>query len=455
MGGGRHGPDIVRVGTGAGFSEERIYPGVQLLQRGELDYLVCECLAERTVAREALTRTHSPDLGYSPMLAERMRAFMPLCVEKGIRLVSNMGAANPLGAARLVRHVCAELGLGEVSCAVVTGDDVTELLRAHPELPLLDGSGPLERLLPHVASANVYLGADVVAQALGTGAQVVITGRVADPSLYLGVLLHHFSWSYDDLDLLAAGLVAGHLSECSTQVTGGYFADPGKKEVPNLADVGYPYVDVSRDGGVIVSKTPGSGGLVDRRTCSEQLLYEIHDPKSYITPDCVVDLLGVDFEQVGPDRVRMAGARGKPRTSTYKAVVGYFDGYIGCGEVAYAGPNALARARLAADVAQERFKLEGGTCTELQVDLIGMTALHQKPQNGPEPYEVRLRIAGRCPDKRSAFLLGEQVRQMTVQGPCAGGGPINHGPREVLAVASVLVPRDWVQTQVTVQGGAQ
>lgn len=449
---GKHGADVVRIGTGASFSEERIYPGVQLLKHSELDYVVCECLAERTIAREALTRKRDPELGYTPLLAERMRAFMPLCIEKGVRLVSNMGAANPAGAAKVVRRECAELGLGDVSCAVVTGDDVTELLKKHPELPLMDAETPLEQLLPRMASANVYLGADVISRALDTGAQVVITGRVADPSLYLGVLLHHFSWSYNDLDKLAAGLVGGHLSECGTQVTGGYFADPGKKDVPNLADIGYPFIDVSRSGAFTVSKTPGSGGRVDRMTCSEQLLYEIHDPANYITPDCVVDLMNVDFVQKGVDRVLVTGARGKPRTDTYKAVIGYFDGYIGCGEVTFAGINAVARAQLAAEIVKERFRLEGGTCTEMQVNLIGVNALHQNELDRPEPYEVRLRVSGRCPDRRSAFLLGEQVRQLTVQGPCAAGGPINHGPREILAVASVLVPRDWVRAEVTLEG---
>ncbi|RZT94889.1 uncharacterized protein DUF1446 [Advenella incenata] len=449
---GKHSADIVRIGTGASFSEERIYPGVQLLKYSKLDYLVCECLAERTIARETLSRERNPELGYCPMLEERMMAFMPLCIEQSVRVVSNMGAANPISAAKVVQRVGRELGLGDVSCAVVSGDDVTELLKRHPELPLMDNSGPLEQLLPRMASANVYLGADVIAQALDTGAQVVITGRVADPSLYLGVLLHHFSWSYSDMSKLAAGLIGGHLSECGTQVTGGYFADPGKKDVPRLADIGYPYIDVTRSGDVTVSKTPGSGGRVDRMTCTEQLLYELHDPANYITPDCVVDVTNISFTEEGKDRIRVTGVLGKPRTDTYKAVIGYFDGYIGSGEVSFAGPNAVGRARLAAEVAQERFRLEGGVCTEMQIDLIGINSLHQNILPHSVPYEVRLRIAGRCPDRRSALLLGEQVRHMTVQGPCAAGGPINHGAREVLAVASVLVPRKWVKTQVTLEG---
>jgi hypothetical protein len=440
--------DSVRIGTGAGMADDRIYPGVQLLERGELDYLVCECLAERTIARETLNRVHKPELGYNPMLEARTRAFMPLCRSLGVRLVSNMGAANPVGAAKAIRRISAELGLGNVHCAAVVGDDVTQLLRKHPELKLLEGGEPLEQLLPRMASANAYLGADVVRRALDTGAEVVMTGRVADPSLFLGVMLHHFGWSEDDLPRIAAGTLAGHLLECSVQVTGGYFADPGKKDVPGLADIAYPFADVSADGAVVIGKTPGSGGRVDRMTCTEQLLYEIHDPSSYITPDCVVDLSEVEFVEEAKDRVALTGARAKPRTDSYKVVVGYFDGFIGVGEVAYAGINAVARAKLAAEIVQERFRLEGGVASELRVDLVGISSLHGDAPGRQEPYEVRVRVAGRCPDRRSAEMLGDQVRQLNMQGPCAAGGPVNYGAREVVAVKSVLIPRTWVKTEV-------
>jgi hypothetical protein len=441
----------VRIGVGAGMADDRIGPGVDLLRSSELDYLVCECLAERTIARETLNRRRSPELGYTPMLAERVRAFMPLCREKGVRLVSNMGAANPLGAARAVRRIAAEAGVPDVRCAAVLGDDVTELVRGHPQLRLLDGDAPLESLLPRLASANAYLGADVVRDALATGAEVVMTGRVADPSLFLGVLLHHHGWSYDDWPSLAAGTMAGHLLECSVQVTGGYFADPGRKDVPRLAELAYPFADVGRDGSLEIGKPQGSGGRLDRMTCTEQALYEIHDPARYITPDCVLDITGLSFEELGPDRVRVRGPRATPRTDTLKVVVGYQDGWIGSGEVAYAGINAIERARLAADVVKERFRLDGGAASEIQVDLIGMTALHGETGRAgdrPEPYEVRLRVAARCPDRRSADLIGDHVRQLNMQGPYAAGGPVNLGAREVIAVDAVLIPRAWVQPRI-------
>ncbi|MBA2963832.1 MULTISPECIES: acyclic terpene utilization AtuA family protein [Ramlibacter] len=448
----------VRIGVGAGMADDRIAPGVQLLQTSELDYLVCECLAERTIAREQLNRRRAPDGGYTPMLEERVRAFAPLCRDKGVRLVSNMGAANPLGAAKAARRVAAEVGVQDLRCAAVTGDDVTELLRSHPELRLLEAGAPLETLLPRMASANAYLGADVVRDALATGAEFVLTGRVADPSLFLGVAMFHHGWSYDDLPMLAAGTMTGHLLECSVQVTGGYFADPGRKDVPRLAELAYPFADVGRDGSIVIGKPAGSGGRLDRMTCTEQALYEIHDPARYITPDCVLDITGLAFEELGPDQVRVRGQRASARTDTLKVVVGYTDGWIGSGEVAYAGINAIGRARLAADVVKERFRLDGGKADEIQVDLIGMTALHGdtgRAQDRPEPYEVRLRVAARCPDRKSADLIGDHVRQLNMQGPYAAGGPVNLGAREVIAVDAVLIPRSWVKPQVVVLGGDQ
>lgn len=444
----------LRIGVGAGMADDRIGPALELLKYCHLDYLVCECLAERTIARETLARQHDSNQGFNPMLGERMRSFLPLCHEHGVRLVSNMGAANPVGAAKAALEIGAAHGWHDLKCAAVIGDDVLDQVRAHPELQLRDRNIPLEEILPKLASANAYLGADAVRNALATGAHVVMTGRVADPSLFLGVAMHHHGWATDDLPRLAAGTIMGHLLECSAQVTGGYFADPGKKDVPRLAELPYPYADIYSDGELFLGKPEGSGGRLDRMTCTEQALYEIHDPNAYITPDCVLSLEGLQFEELTPDRVSVRGATARPRTDTYKAVVGYFDGWIGTGEVAYAGINAIARARLAADIVKERFKLDGGIASEIQVDLIGVTSLHGDcPQTASsEPYEVRLRIAARCPDKKNALLIGEHVRQLNMQGPFGAGGPVNLGAKEIIAVDSVLIPRSWVNPEVIVLG---
>ena len=447
----RQNDKLLRIGAGASFADDRIAPAVELAERGELDYLVFECLAERTIARENLTRMKDPEKGYTPRLLDRMGAVLPGCLRNGTRIVSNMGAANPPAAARLIVKHAKENGLGEVSCAFVTGDDVAEIVRKRPELPIMETGEPLEALLPRMASANAYLGADVVCRALDTGAQVVITGRVADPSLFLGPAMHHYGWSYDDWTLLASGTAAGHLLECSAQVSGGCFADPGRKDVPDLARLGFPYADVAADGRFWISKLEDAGGRVDLATCKEQLLYEIHDPSAYITPDCVLDITELELLQVGLNRVSFQGAKARPRTSTYKVTVGYHDGYIGEGQISYAGINAVAKAKLAAEIVQQRLKDRGLTYSEVRVDLIGMSSVHGMGQGRTEPYEVRMRLAMRTNDKTAAEQVGFEVRALHVNGPGGGGGGSDPVAREVLAVQSVLLPRELVDAQVRVE----
>jgi hypothetical protein len=424
---------------------------VELAERGELDYLAFECLAERTVARENLTRLKNPEKGYTPRLLDRMGAVLPACVKNRVRIVTNMGAANPPAAAREIRRNAKEQGLGEVSCAVVLGDDVAEILRKQPGLPLMESGEPLETLLPKMASANAYLGADVICRALETGAQVVITGRVADPSLFLAPAMHHYGWRYDDWPLIAAGTAAGHLLECCAQVSGGCFADPGKKEVQDLARLGFPFADISADGSFWISKLQDSGGRVDLATCKEQLIYELHDPAEYITPDCVLDIRELELVQSGPDRVKVTGAKARPRTATYKVTVGYHDGYIGEGQISYAGINAVAKAKWSAEIVQQRLKDRGFSYPEVRVDLIGMSSLHGRAGERPEPYEVRLRIAARTTDRKAAEAIGFEVRALHVNGPAGGGGGSDPVVREVLAVQSVLIPRALVDGQVVVE----
>ena len=444
--------ETVRLGCGAGTSDDRLEPALELAEKGDIDYLVFECLAERTIARENLARSRDPELGYAPSLHERMPLVLPACVERNIRIVSNMGAANPAAGARAARRHARELGLRDIACAVVVGDDVGEVVKRMPELPLMETGEPLEALLPRMVSANAYLGADTVKAALDTGADVVLTGRVADPSLFLGTLMHHFDWDYQDWPLLAAGTVAGHLLECSGSVTGGCFAWPGKKEVEGLAHLGFPFADVTADGSVHIGKPAGSGGRVDVMTCTEQLIYEMHDPANYITPDCVLDITDVMLHQAGKDRVRVEGMRAKPRTDTYKVTVGYFDGWIGEGEVSYAGPDAVARARLGGEIVRERLKMRGFCYDDFRIDLIGMSSLHGAPETRPVPYEVRLRVAGRAQDRKAAHAVGFEVRTLHVNGPGSAGGGMDPKVRQVLAVKSVLLPRRYVNPQILMEG---
>ena len=447
-----NGKEWVRIGAGAGTSDDRLVPALELAERGDIDYLVFECLAERTVARENLARTKDPDKGYTPSLHERLRLVLPTCRKKGIRIVSNMGAANPIGGARAARREAQELGLGDIPVAVVLGDDVSDIVRNRPGLTIQESGEPLESILQRIVSANAYLGADVVCEAVATGAPIVLTGRVADPSLFLGPMMHELGWSYDDLPKIAQGTAAGHMLECSAQVSGGCFGWPGKKEVPDLAHVGYPFADVGRDGTVVIGKTPGSGGRVDVMTCTEQQIYEIHDPTAYYTPDCVLDITDIRLTQEAKDRVRVEGARAKPRTDTYKVTVGYADGYIGEGETSYGGIEAVARAKWAAEVVKERLRERGFVYDDFRVDLIGISSLHGDTGDRPEPYEVRLRMAGRTPDRRAAQAIGFEVRAMHINGPGGAGGGSEPRVRDVLAVKSLLLPKQLVKTQVVVEG---
>jgi hypothetical protein len=302
-------------------------------------------------------------------------------------------------------------------------------------------------------SANAYLGAEPMAQALKQGADVVITGRASDPALFLAPMVHAFGWAMDDWNLLGQGTVAGHLLECAGQITGGYFADPGYKDVPDLARLGFPIGEVGADGSLVITKVLGSGGAVTARTCKEQLLYEVHDPKKYLQPDVVADFSAVSVEEVAPDRVRISGGRGTQRTPTLKVSVGYVDSFIGEGQISYAGPGALARGRLALDIVRERLKLTGVATSELRFDLIGVDALHgaQVSAHANEPYEVRVRVSGRTENLREAVRLGNEVETLYTNGPAGGGGAWKSA-RDVVAVASVLLPRELAKPQVRFVG---
>jgi hypothetical protein len=302
-------------------------------------------------------------------------------------------------------------------------------------------------------SANAYLGAEPMAEALTAGADIVITGRASDPALFLAPMIHAFGWAMDDWNLLGQGTVAGHLLECAGQITGGYFADPGYKDVPDLARLGFPIGEVGEDGSLVITKVLGSGGAVTARTCKEQLLYEVHDPRQYFQPDVVADFSQVTVEQIGPDRVRISGGRGNKRTDTLKVSVGYVDSYIGEGQISYAGPGALARGRLALEIVRERLKLTGVAASELRFELVGVDSLHgaEISARANEPYEVRVRVTGRTENLREAIRIGNEVETLYTNGPAAGGGAWKSA-RDVVAVASVLLPRELAKPQVRFVG---
>jgi hypothetical protein len=442
----------IRIGSGAGYSGDRIEPALELAEKGEIQYLVFECLGERTVALAQQARMKSPDSGYDPLLEERMRAVLPVCAAKGIKVVTNMGAANPEAAARKTAEIAKLLGLPSLKIAAIVGDDVLDACK-QSDLPIMEFDGTIRQLGNRLLSANAYLGAEPMAQALSGGADVVITGRASDPALFLAPMIHAFGWAMDDWNLLGQGTVAGHLLECAGQITGGYFADPGYKDVAGLARLGFPIGEVGEDGSLVITKVAGSGGEVTARTCKEQLLYEVHDPRRYLQPDVVADFSQVKIEEIGPDRVRVTGGRGTERTGTLKVSVGYVDSFIGEGQISYAGPGALARGKLALEIVRERLQLTGVATSELRFDLIGVDSLHgaQVSARANEPYEVRIRIAGRTENLREAIRIGNEVETLYTNGPAGGGGAFKSA-RDVVAVASVLLPRDRAAPQVRFVG---
>ncbi len=438
----------IRIGGGAGYAGDRIEPAVELAEKGDLDYLIFECLAERTIALAQQTRMADPEKGYDPLLAERMEAVLEICARRGIRIVTNMGAANPVAGARKIAEVARGLGLVGLRIAAVTGDDVLAVVKAE-DFPLTDGGEPVSSLGDRLLSANAYLGAEPIVEALAQRADVVITGRVADPALVLGPLIHEFGWSFDDWERLGRGTLAGHLLECAGHITGGYFADPGKKDVADLARLGFPIGEVAEDGSLVITKVAGSGGRVSAATCKEQLIYEVHDPRAYLTPDVVADFSPVTITELGPDQVRVQGAGGRPRPSTLKASVGYLDGYMGEGQISYAGPGAVARARLAADIIAERLKIIGVPLREVRYDLIGIDAIHGPGLSAaaPEPCEVRLRVVGRTDSLKEAVRIGNEVEALLTCGP-AGGGGATKSTREIVAMLATLVPRELVNPEI-------
>jgi hypothetical protein len=443
----------LRIGAGASYAGDRIEPATDLAACANLDYLVYETLAERTIALANMLRTKDPEKGYNELLEERFTAALPHCRANGTKVVTNMGAANPLAALKKTVEVIRALKLGPMKVAAVLGDDVLDYcVRNVDTLKIMETGAPLSSLVGEIVSANAYLGADVIVQALEQNADIVLTGRGADCSLFLAPMIHEFGWAQDDWDLLGKGQVAADMVECGANVSGGFFADPGYKDVPDLHNLGYPFLEASEDGSCVLAKLDGTGGLISRASCIEQMLYEIHDPANYITPDVVVDFTEVNLDEIGPNKVSISGGRGRPRPEQFKVSVGIKEGWIGEAELTYAGLGCMARAKLAEHVVRERLKIRGVVLQEFRVDYIGLNSLHgdAAPPMRHEPWEVRIRFAGRTRNRVDAEKLANEVETLVGKGPCSSSLP-RVNVREVLAIYSCLIPRDAVQTQIVVE----
>ena len=441
----------IRIGTGAGgCTFERLEPCADLVERGNLDYLVFECLSERTLASAQKEKLQNKELGYNPMLEVRMRRFLKPCVEQGIKIVSNMGAANTLYAVRKIAEIATELGISHLKIGYVLGDDITDSIHDFDAEPLYDSDGLLGDL-SNVISANVYFGSDGIVEALNAGAQVVVTGRVVDVALFTGPIFHEFPEFTKSADKRGQAILLGHLMECNAQVSGGYFYDPYKKEIENLENIGFPIAEMSESGDFVISKLPETGGLVSVDTCKEQLLYEINDPSNYIGPDGIADFGNVHFEAVGSDAVAAMGATSRPAPATYKVNVGYLDGFKGIGEVSYAGPGCLERAQAIAQAVQKRWDIAGLTLDRTKVSIIGYNSVFGDKiaeQFAPKDLlEVRVRFAVHAYNRLQVELANRETMCLSING-AAGSAGTETRVEEVLAIDNIIIPRNCVEYSI-------
>ncbi len=451
----------IRIGCGAGFSGDRIEPAIVLAEKGELDYLVLECLAERTIALANKRKIQEPTKGYDPLLERRIETLLPHLVKNNICLITNMGAANPIEGAKKIIEIAHKQGLN-IKVVAVSGDelkirneeleinDIKIFGEEDEALKLIkDELNSKKLLIPNsqlLISMNAYLGIEGIIKALEADAQIIITGRVADPSLFLAPMIHEFGWKTDDYNLLGKGTVIGHLMECAGQISGGYFADPIKKTVKNMENLGHPFADIFPDGSAIISKVEETGGIINLQTAKEQLLYEVINPNEYYTPDVIADFTSVKLEEIGKNQIKVTGGGGKTKPETYKVSVGYKAFWQGEGEISYAGSSALERAKLAGETIEKRLKSQ---FDEIQVDYIGQNSIFPTSEFQYLNSEVRLRVAAKAKTQAEAALIGEEVEALYTNGP-AGGGGVRKYVNEVIGIVSVLVDRNKVQPQVTI-----
>ncbi|MEL6267498.1 MAG: acyclic terpene utilization AtuA family protein [Pseudomonadota bacterium] len=449
----------VHIGCGAGFAGDRFDAALPILadmaRRDGPKYLIYEVLGERTLALAQKLRRRDAEAGYSPYLEQYLRLSLAEARRLGVRIVSNLGAANPAGAARRVAALAAELAIPDLTVAAVTGDDLTAYIGAEEiaAQPTMEGIPIAGR---PVVAANAYLGARPIAEALALGADVVLVGRTTDSALALGPLIHEFGWGPEDWDRLAAGTICGHLLECGGQLTGTYFADPGFKDVPDVANAGFPIAEIAADGRFTVTKPAGTGGCVTRATVTEQLLYEMHDPAAYIVADCVADVTALTLGEAGPDRIAVDGVRGRPAPATLKATVCVDNGWLAEAELSYAGPNALARADLAGEIVRQRLSQHGHN-GPLRIETLGTGAVHdggdpakRAARRLPGDGEYRLRVAAPAADREGAERIADEVLSLYCSGPAAGGGYRRHVFAE-MATASILLPRDRIEREVRIE----
>ena len=447
----------VYIGCGAGFSGDRFDASLPIVKEFKKinapKYLMFEVLAERTLAIAQQFRLKNPEEGYSPFLDSYIGPILDDCLENDIKIISNIGAANPIGAAKRIIEISKKQNTRKPKIGVVVGDDLLEYMSDEEILdsPTMEG---LDFSNNNITAANVYLGAQPIADALAKDVDIVIVGRTVDSALALGPLIYEYGWKQNDLDLLGSGTICGHLLECGAQVTGAYFADPGFKDVPNLANVGFPIAEFSDDGSFVITKPEGTGGLVSKATITEQLLYETHDPSNYLVPDVTADMSNLNLENDGENRVFVRGGKGKKYPEKLKATICCDNGFMGEAEISYAGPNALARAKLAGDVISERIQILG-LQGQIRVEIIGAGSVHfsmdeKSSYHLPENGDYRVRTSAIYPQKYQAQQMVDEVMSLYCCGPAAGGGGRGYVTPQS-STASILVDRSIVDPNIKIQ----
>ena len=445
----------VRIGAGQGFYGDTPDGALAVAQRGDVAYICCDALAELTMAILQKDRMRDPQLGYARDLPDFMRTLLPVCREQGITIITNAGGMNPHGAAETVRRCASELGIEGLRVAEVTGDDLTsrldELRSGVADFANTETGASFDTVRSRTVFAVAYLGAQPIVEALQRGADVVVTGRVADASLFVAPMVHELGWSWDDWDRLAAGVVLGHLMECSGQATGGNFSGDWWN-VADLDQVGYPVCEAFDDGHALLGKPPQTGGRVGVETVSEQLLYEVLDPARYINPDVIADFTSVQLRDAGENLVEVSGVRGTPRPERLKVIAGYLDGWLGQALIGYSWPDAVRKARHAATLIDRLAARAGLEPLEQVTELIGVDSLHGDAAPETDANEVVLRVAARFATEAEAKRFPRVAMPLALNGPpFIGGGAAPQQARALLGVWPALIDRALVEDAVRVE----
>ena len=451
---------MIRIANGQGFWGDSLEAPVEQIRRGPIDYLTLDYLAEVTMSILQKQRTRDPQAGYARDFVDLIARVLPDLKERRVRVIANAGGINPMGCRDAVLDRAARQNI-PLKVATVSGDDITDqldqLMKRGIELKNMDTGEPLSAIRAQVERANVYFGAFPVAEALGLGAEIVITGRVADAALTLAPMIHEFGWKETDWDKLTAGIVAGHAIECGAQVTGGN-CQVDWETIPDLADIGYPIVEAEPDGTFCVTKHAGTGGRVTVASVKEQLLYEIGNPAQYITPDCVADFTTVHLDQAGPDRVRFTGIEGRPATNYFKVSISYTAGYKAMGSLVYTWPDAYKKARAADQILRQRLTRLGLRFDEIRTEFLGANACHGIPSAEPTPEiephlpEVVLRVGVRSENRAAVDRFTREIAPLVLNGPPGVSGLGLGRPRveEIVAFWPALIPKSEVRPEVAI-----